>query len=455
MYSNIHKTMSVFLVVAIILTMSLSPISAVFAETGMDLVEEIKIHENNKARQAGEMLAAALDEDAALQNKNYGYPDYFAGSYISDGTLYVCFSDASEECIAMYVELLRDYKSKVAFEYRSCSFEEKTQYANDVASSLKGFGCELCNWGAYSQSDAINITTTEETYELALSKLSLVSTNPNIEIILEASVPYEFETTKLTGGTKIRTSAFSFTLAATGTYNGSNAFLSSGHSLSTNDTVYYKSTSSAIGTVSKIVLGNGDFSIGTLNSSYTISHSAYTSSSSTILWNGTTTGLSVGDTVRRYGQASGYSYQKITALGQSLTVSGITLSGVATAEITSGSHAAGDSGGPVWTEGLKFCGVHSCARNSNEVCFTPYNLISSSGFSICAKHNGTWQDYNSTYHKKYCSICEKTIYEAHSAYYNSSTNKCTRCGRPGTITTESITIYPISAISGHDHCGHD
>lgn len=372
-------------------------------------------------------------------------------------------------------------------------------YADKVSDGLKALGCVRYCWGVDIPENAVSIEVSEDSMPLAQASLELVADNPDIKVNLEIGSPLIFESgTSLVGGDKLGVAEGSITLAATGTYKGHDAFLTCGHTLNAGDDVYYKSTRDSIGKI-EMSKGNspgqvsyGDYSIGRLNSNFSPSHKVQAGPSSTILWKGALTStLEKGQHVKKYGARSGYAYLTVEEIDISAEYDlgyGI-IKGLIIASFKEGSTKSGDSGGPYWTDDLKFCGVHCGSLNDGRAAFTPYSLIRPGGFkvyadhdgswgnysssqhrkfcSLCDKniyeshslgswrnynsashsafcsvcestvyspHSGSWSDYNSTYHKKYCSICKSTIYEPHSAYYNNALGKCTRCGRTGNIT---------------------
>lgn len=327
---------------------------------------------------------------------------------------------------------------------------------------------------------------------LAKKNLEQIADNPDIKVNLKVGSPLVFQSspTTLVGGDKLGTYEGFITLAATGTYNGYDAFLTCGHSLNVGDNVYYSTTTTSIGTV-KVNRGNnpngsfdGDFSIGKLNSNFSPSHKAKGNNSSTILWKGTATTLNVGTYVKKYGATSGYAYLKILAINENFDLGLGHLYKMVTAKLETGTTAGGDSGGPYWTGDYEFCGVHSGITYDKRVVFTPYSVIKSTGFSAYAQHTGSceyydssrhrvfcslcdgysyeyhsgnWTDYNTTYHKTYCSICKTTVYELHSAYYNNLLGKCTRCGHTGTITNAIDPDLPLNSppeAVDDTHCNH-
>lgn len=493
------KSVLVFtLVLVVLVVFTISPISAEFAAYGMDLTMEIKIQQRKKASQASEKIIEFFS--SCPQKDTYEpYPDYYAGGYIDDNNIYhACFADTSNKHVDECLKILSEFGDSVVIEYRKYSFSEMHDYATKVANGLKALGCVRYSWGVDIPGNAVSIRIADSSMSLAEKSLELVADNPDIKVNLEVGSPLIFESgTTLIGGDKLGIpGGFYITLAATGTYKGYDAFLTCGHLLNIDDDVYYSDTSTPIGTV-KVNKGNdpdgsffGDYSIGKLESNFSPSHKARISSSASILWKGTMGNPEAGDILRKYGSTSGLAYLKVYRLHEVVDLGYGELQNMTLAIITKGSTASGDSGGPYWTaDTLKFCGVHAGKTNDGYAVFTPYHVIQPSGFrpftdhdgswenysssqhrrscslcnsysyeshslgswvnynstyhkalcSICESyvyrsHSGSWSDYNSTYHKTYCSTCKSTVYEPHSAYYNSALGKCTRCGRTGNIT---------------------
>lgn len=265
----------------------------------------------------------------------------------------------------------------------------------------------------------------EDSLPVAESSLVSISSNSNIEVVFEEGKPFTFETAGVTliGGDCIKNSRLSFTLGATGLYKGSTAFITNGHLLNKGDNIYYQKTTTQIGTLQLVRNGasqSGDFSIGTVNSKFSASHKAYVSPTSTTLWKGVDNAVE-GDIVKKYGKASKLAYAKVTSTNETVEGANGYINGMTFAKLTKGKSEAGDSGGPYWTEGGRFCGIHSASQpvdGIEYVMFTPYQTIYNAGFTVYADHDGTWKDYNPTNHKLTCSLCKTTFYEAHSVYYN-------------------------------------
>lgn len=508
------KKSFLFFTIALValIVFTVSPISAEFAAHGMDLTMELRIHKQRKATQAnkriGEFFSSCPQKDPYEP-----YPDYYAGGYIDDKNVYhACFVDASNKHVDKCIALLSEFGNSVVVEYRKYSFREMHDYATKIADGLKALGCVRYSWGVDIPGNAVNIYISSDSMPLAEKNLTQIADNPDIKVNLKVGSPLIFQSnpTTLIGGDKLGIPEGFITLAATGTYNGYDAFLTCGHLLNVGDDVYYSNTVTSIGTI-KVNRGNdhdgsfyGDYSIGKLNSNFAPSHKAKISNSSSILWKGTNSNLEPGVYVKKYGATSGYAYLRVVEIGKDIDFGYGNLHKMVSAVFHTGTTASGDSGGPYWTENLEFCGVH-CGKEheTGNAIFTPYSVIQPGGFRPYAKHDGSWEnysssqhrlscslcnsyyyeshflgswtnhsstshkafcsicesyiygahsgswsDYNTTYHKKYCRICKSTIYEPHSAYYNNSLGKCTRCGHTGTITNTIDPNLPLYSSPG-------
>ncbi len=149
--------------------------------------------------------------------------------------------------------------------------------------------------------------------------------------------------------------------------------------------------------------------------------------------NGTYLAPAVGTYVTKYGCITGYSYGTVTATNAVITSNiGTTIFGMTIASISSGAGSIpGDSGGP-YLAANAFCGVHHghLSSDNSTVIFTPYSLILQGGFSAIGEHIcARWTDIGPANHSGYCTICNETIYEVHSKYWDNFYGECTRCGR--------------------------
>lgn len=479
---HVLRGFSVLTFVLVILAVMISPYSAVFAETGMDLSKELEILRRREASEASSVFSEALYADSFTDEDNVRKPDYYAGHYIDDNdVLHLCFANPTNECINAYQSLLVEYKNTVIFEDRDLSFNDLNTYGSQIVSGLQGLGCVVYSWGPIAADNSIEILVSESSYDLALQNISNINSIPNLTVTIGvAEAPQRMSGTDLVGGdeivSKISTIDYHMTLSATGTYNSSNAFLTCGHDIRPSSSLY-TSSGTVFGTADYVRFSNnasGDFTVGTLKSGFNPTHRARNGNSSSILWKGYKSSPAESDYVKKYGITGKLAYATVDRTSYTIVYPdiGYSITNTIRARLTSGTVQSGDSGGPCWTDNLKFCGV-LCASLTNSsgsyFLFTPYSTIKAVGFTVYANHTGTyvyhnttyhknncslcggyvyeshtgtWSDYNSTYHKSYCSICNQTIYEPHSAYYVQSENKCSRCGRVGNFTSDSIVDSP-------------
>lgn len=472
------RNTAITLFVFVVLMSLFLPFSLAFAETGMDLIEELAIFQMRQASDASSLFSETLYADSAFNERDVIRPDYYAGHYVKDNVLHICFTGKSVERKNEIADLLEDYGDKVVFEERTFSQSELERYASELVSELERSECIVYASSVDGTVSSIVLSVSESSYDRALDILSRSAQVPGLNIEVEISEPIQLmSNTDLIAGTevisRISTNEFHLTLSATGTYNGSNAFLTCGHDVKSSSTLY-TSNNSVLGTASYVRFSDGksgDFTIGTLSNSFSPMHKTKTGSSSSALWDGYMTTPAKNTIIRKYGVNGKYAYGKVTSTNNTVYYDdiGYSISGLVKVSLSSGTVQSGDSGSPCWTSDMKFCGV-LCSSVTGYFYFTPYGTIRNAGFSVYSQHDGTytyhntskhknncslcggyvyeshsgtWSDYNSTYHKKYCSICNQTIYEMHGDYYDESTGKCTKCGRTGSITVESLSILPL------------
>lgn len=452
-----NKVLIFFVVFAVFAVYVIAPVAAEFEYYGLDLTEEIESLKTRKVREASkkldEYLSYCLEEE---HDHDALFPDFCSGEYYDDeGVLHVCFVKSFDRRIGECLSILSEVKDSVIVEYRKYSFDEMQAYVDSVVDKLLAMGCEVQFWAVDIRNNCVSIETTEEGFSLAKRNLHLAAGDSDIKVDLSiGGTAYLESSTTLIAGDMLHTTGSNksyFTLGATGTYNGYTAFLTCAHAVDSNSTVYFDNTTSSVGKISYRQYGDGDFAIGRLNSNYLPSHQSHCESSTPILWNGAAEkDIKPGDKLKKYGSYSGTIEVTVETIGISWMVNSVRLRNLVRCTINNpGDYSSpGDSGGPYWNRDTKkFCGVHSGARYENGLCkfvyFTPYSTINDAGFTVYAKHAGTWEDYNATNHALYCSLCKKTFYEAHAPYYNQMLGKCTRCGRTGNITAPLNVNAPL------------
>ncbi|BCJ98424.1 chymotrypsin family serine protease [Anaerocolumna chitinilytica] len=211
--------------------------------------------------------------------------------------------------------------------------------------------------------------------------------NSNPISIVEDNDYQKTEATNLVGGDVIIHNGYYFTLSIGGSAYGSKAILFNGHFTAPG---YEVDTASGtrLGTLAAKQFSNnqvGDNSIATVNSDFNTTNLVKGSSQNFAI-TGTYNNPPVGTLLYKYGGTSGIAAVTVTGTNQSMSVvsDGTTyvIKGMTNANITSGSSAGGDSGGPYYSwynNGWAYSGVHS-ASDSTSVSFTP--LINITGFSV-------------------------------------------------------------------------
>ncbi len=455
------KACCLFVAVMIAFFSLIAPISEVFASTGMDLTMEIKCAIEKEASMANSVLTEMVYEDAAKSEEDIIWPDYFGGTYVDDkGRFHVCLPKTIKGSeVAKIKGVLSDFKKIVVFEYREYSFEAMRGLAELANEQFIEAGCTVYASGVSIANNSLIISVDEQSYDNAWILAEDIAENLNVNIKIEKSgQPMSQSSTSGTdvlGGESIYVNLSQgkgyVSLGATGTYNGANAFITSGHGMSTNKSVYLAKNGSKFGTIKYLRFANnmaGDFSIGTLDAGFNPTHKVGTATPET--WNGVVNLPSDAIKLKKFGASGKLAYAQVVTVGVTLQTvfsngESISIKNMVCAKLTSGSSLHGDSGGPYWDEKNRlFYGIHSYYDGAGKnVYITPYSIINNAGFTVFATHNGTWKDYDTTRHRRYCSLCKAYVYESHANFYNQSLGKCTRCGHTGPIALGHTGALPL------------
>ena len=444
-----------------ILTMILVLSSITFV-SAVDKEEEIDklIEAQARAVEANEVLMQYF----FVEGCGIVYPDYFAGRYIEDNIFHIRLAAPTDEELAGLKNLLSGYEDVVVYEYGDFSRTFLQNYADEIASELKEQGVAVANWGVDDKTGDVNIGVLSEDIHIAKEMIEIAQTysprsgSPKIvieeggyvstishstsEMSEEENVVFDIE--KIDAGRRILVGDDNSirSVGICGYYNGRMALVTCGHG-GTNigdDVVAYHDP---IGTVVDVQYEDGeegDYSIVELNDrgELIFSHKISTRMEEYgVITGGTVLSPAIGTTIKRYGFKSGYSSGTVIDVGVTvLTDSGRHIHGLTKVSITDGAEAIdGDSGGPVLS-GKAFCGIVNSkdTQTPNIIYFTPYSIISASGFTAVAQHDcSNWTNANGSFHSGYCGICDETVYEAHSEYWNHLFGRCTRCGRTGQV----------------------
>ncbi len=375
------------------------------------------------------------------------YPDYFGGCYIEDNILHIRLVEPTTEEFKIVEAILSDYENAIVFEYGSYSQASIQDYADSTVAELKKQGLKVTHWYVEAETGNVIIGVMPTDIESATVKVAEIQNysfrNSDLKIVIEEG---EYTSTAsdptVIGGSTIEIGTSSRSAGTCGYYEGNNALVTCGHGNTTTGSAV-RLNGTQIGTVVDVQYADeqaGDYSIIELDSAL-MSHKIGSSSDGLITINGGTyLSPAVGTYVTKYGYRTGYSYGTVTATNVSISPgTDMTISGMTKVSISTGAGSVpGDSGGP-YLVGDAFCGVnhgHS-SDDSTTVFFTPYSLILQGGFSAIGKHNcSEWTDTGPATHSGYCSICDETIYEAHSEHWNSFYGRCIRCGRTDPIVVE-------------------
>lgn len=424
-----------------ILTMILVLSSITFV-SAVDKEEEIDklIEAQARAVEANEVLMQYF----FVEGCGIVYPDYFAGRYIEDNIFHIRLAAPTDEELAGLKNLLSGYEDVVVYEYGDFSRTFLQNYADEIASELKEQGVAVASWGVDDKTGDVNIGVLSEDIHTAKEMIEIAqtysprSTSPKI-VIEEGG--YIMPSSRLIGGSRIRVGNETRSIGVCGYYNGYPAIVSCGHGEGyINASV--KINDFGLGHFVEIQYESGeigDYSIIKLNDQYAdkVSHKIGDSINGLTTVDGFMLSPSVGTYVTRYGQVTGYSCGTVTRVDHTVPMTGgETIRGLTEVFISEGEGGLpGDSGGP-YLAGTAFCGVHSgsSVSNNNYTFFTPYSVVRSAGFVAITEHDCTqWTNSSVSYHSGYCTMCEETVYEAHSEYWNHLFGRCTRCGRTGQV----------------------
>ena len=427
----------------IALIVLLGSVPGAYAASDDDSIDQL-IAEQENAVKANEVLMQFFYESGWITE----YPDYFSSCYIEDNILHIKLASPTDDEMAVLEEVLADYEEAVCYEFGDYSRNELKEYADDIVKELVSQGCKVTIWNVDSVSGNIvigvlpeSVTQTEELINRGKA-YSNKEDLPNVTI--EASAYITNEASNVYGGSSIVVGTAGLSAGTGGYYNGSDALVTCAHGGVTVG-ASVKMGSTTIGTVKKVQYSNGgygDFSIIQLNSNANVSHRVGNSwRGYTDITDGTYLSPAVGTYIKKYGNQSGYAWGRVNKVDCStIGTNNIPINGITEVTLTSGNSVSGDSGGP-YLVGNAFCGVHrgtATANGTTYAYFTPYTYIRNAGFTAIGSHFcSSWSDADAATHSGYCSICEETVYEAHSKYWNSTQGECVRCGRTDPILIEN------------------
>lgn len=259
-------------------------LTILFLFAGMMAINEMKAdaHDKTEEEDMFDIQAEACSANEELYNSfewnnAYVYPKSFGGTFIDYDTLHVLVSDESE--MDYYKNILASYKC-VKYDVVEHSYNELYEEIEEIAKELPN-EINIVSYGVDTVKNKAFICVTEENFSLAKSRIK------NSDIIVEFSENKIINETYVIGGAEIGCSGSFMTLAGSGTYSNSTAFLTCGHDITNGATM--TCATNAIGTISLLQYTNnqyGDYSIALARSGYSASSLVYAADRYTISYTG-------------------------------------------------------------------------------------------------------------------------------------------------------------------------
>lgn len=378
------KLLTICICFCVIFAMAIIPTRAQsVTSSGVDMKEQMAAQKN--AVIANELLYNTFE----LTPTGYAYPSNFSGTYIEENILYILWTELSEQQKHFYDNLLKDYVDYYSYKIVEYSYNDLMSLCETTYEKLKnkiqisGYSIDVIN-------NSAKIGVIESDRKKADQYLRDFNTKNNDPIYYALQEYPEAQASTLMGGTPCSTNNIPFTLGMCGTYNGQNAAVTCGHSMTINSAVKYLSTT--IGTTNYIQTSYGDFSIILTNNNATLTNRVKTSGNTYAEIEGTINNPPIGTIVCKYGRITGYKeYGRIFETGYTAHYvnHNITPRDLKVVEWSECATIEGDSGGPYFMDDYGytvFCGVHSGKRNDQDkiegsiTLFTPYYYITAAGF---------------------------------------------------------------------------
>ena len=371
------KLLALCMCFCIVIAMAISPANAQ-GETS----KNIDMKEKMTAQKDAVMVNKLLYDTFQLTSTGYAYPSNFAGTYIEDGILHILWTELSEQQQRFYDELFKPYNGSYNYKIVDYSYSDLKTLCEKTCDELKN-QIQISSYCVDVRKNSAKIGVIKEDYEKAVQYSQTFNQKSNVPIYYDVQERPKTNST-LMGGTPCTTNGVPFTIGMCGTYNGQNAAVTCGHSMTLNRTIKHYGTT--IGTTSYIQTTYGDYSIILTNSNATLTNRVKTGSNTYIEIEGTLDNPPVGAIVCMYGDETGYSvYGEIEDVGLTITYdNGLTVRELNRVNWTECAAVDGDSGGPYFMEDFGcavFCGVHSGSYPGGTVTlFTPYYFIRAAGF---------------------------------------------------------------------------
>ena len=318
------------------------------AERAMTLQEE--------ALDAYQLLWDSFEKDP--ESLQPYYPDEYGGEYIDGDKLVIQLTENTPENQAKYRELCGN-SDKVVFEKVTYSLN----YLNSLESQAELLSKDyaVTSYGVRRSENKFILEVEQD--DLDAVQQHLLRQRSSVPIEVRAGVPME-TTASLVGGGDIYAENnaidYSFSLGICGTYDGSPAFLTCGHDLGPDVSIY--SSASHTTKIGKVAYWNygygktGDYSIVKVTNSNFTTTNKVKGNGTTLYVNGSVSSPE-GTTICKYGKTTGYSSGKVTATNLTFSnVKGITQSYIRNSSKTT-PVAGGDSGGSVYVMSGSYCKI--------------------------------------------------------------------------------------------------
>lgn len=402
-----HLKLSMCIIVAFILVMFNSTVRGVESSTpivGTNAYYEELMRQQDNAVYADLLLTESL---FTAPDGSLIYPDTFGGKYIDGDTLVICLTKISDDICAPYINLLYDYEDYYRFSLVEYSYNELLDGCCVAVEQMSDAGLNVVEYSVRQRENKIYIGVEESDISSANALCNNIRVADNADGALRselATLPIKIEavdypepqTANLTGGslTLYNTQTTErMSLGVCGTYDGYPAILTCGHEdQSFGDGIRLNNSSGAF--LGSVVYHNyydnatGDYEIIKItNPNYAITNTI----ADTYSISGTSSGLSEGTLLYKYGAVSNITYCMIedTDITINHDETGYSISGMTRTRVLSGTSAKGDSGGPYFRllgNSCYFCGIHSSQNGDPDsdlfVYYTPREKIAGSGFAV-------------------------------------------------------------------------
>jgi len=408
------KKFKCFLLVAVLIAATLPFSASAFSEENETVTENLieitpqGLMDNAElAEILGEEVVARLQEQAlAVEAYNYLlderftnegtiiYPDNYGGEYIEKGKLIILLANASVDEKKAYLDFLYEFKDVIEIKEVKYSLNELERIGENVVKDM--LDSMSCGYYVDRKENKVVITVPENWMESQLEDFEKNTDLHSMPVTFEAEkelVP----TVSMYGGDGITGPYYGTTLGICGTYGGSPAILTCGHTWSVNNNVYLVGYQTEfIGKIATVRFTDGlqgDYAIAKVTGPNVTTTNRVRSDVTTYAIKGTLS-LPVGGLGYRYGAVSGLQALEVTALNKMETIKDpltnqyINVLGLTSTKHLSGSLAQqGDSGGPYYAmnSSAQWCIVGTVAaidpnQTPQVVAISPIGLAS--GFTV-------------------------------------------------------------------------